>query len=88
MSTSQLNYCKRCVNKKFGDEGLICGLTMAKPTFTGTCPDFEPDKKVVKREDTRNEWSKNNSSVQWAAGGVVAIFIVFRLIRLIMRMME
>ncbi len=88
MSTNQLQYCKRCTNKKFGSTGIVCGLTMEKPTFSNTCPDFEPDTKVVKREVAEKEWSNSTKGLQIAGGAAVAIFIVFRIIRILMRMAE
>ena len=37
----RLEFCKKCANKKFDvKQGILCGLTGEKATFSGTCPDY------------------------------------------------
>jgi len=48
MSTVQ--QCKVCTNRKFNPSiGLICGLTMEKPTFTDRCDEGIYDEKEALR---------------------------------------
>ncbi|MBO6516551.1 MAG: hypothetical protein JJ975_08365 [Bacteroidia bacterium] len=82
---AQLDFCKRCTNKKFGSTGIVCGLTGQKPNFVATCPDFEPDTKVVKRENARKTWNSGSTGVT-AGVAVVVLVIVIRVILIIIRM--
>jgi len=44
MSTLQLQQCKVCTKRKFNPSiGLICGITMEKPSFEGKCSEGELD---------------------------------------------
>lgn len=44
MTSVQLQQCKVCTKRKFNPSiGLICGLTMEKPVFEGTCDQGELD---------------------------------------------
>ncbi len=44
MATMQLQQCKICTQRKFNPSiGLICGITMEKPSFSGTCEQGELD---------------------------------------------
>ncbi|MBD3637084.1 MAG: hypothetical protein HUJ25_07025 [Crocinitomicaceae bacterium] len=46
----QLETCKKCLNRAVSrKEGIVCGLTDAKPTFTDNCNEFELDPIQEKR---------------------------------------
>jgi hypothetical protein len=47
----QLQFCKKCTNRKMDFQGLICSLTGEKANFEETCPDF----KIDAAEETRLE---------------------------------
>lgn len=48
----QLETCKRCTNRTVTrDQGIVCGLTVAKPTFIDECRDYTEDAVQVKRLD-------------------------------------
>ncbi|KAB2807345.1 hypothetical protein [Phaeocystidibacter luteus] len=52
----RLEYCKVCENRKFRmEQGIICGLTMEKPTFEDECPTYEHDEvehqKLIKKAE-------------------------------------
>lgn len=41
----RLQFCKKCINRKFSREkGIICGLTGEYARFEDSCPDFKEDK--------------------------------------------
>lgn len=43
--------CKQCKNRSFDPaQGIICGLTKAKPTFETACKDFIGDEEIKTRE--------------------------------------
>lgn len=43
----RLVFCKQCHNRAFSQrQGIVCGLTSAKPGFEYQCPDFLPDEKM------------------------------------------
>jgi hypothetical protein len=51
----RIKYCKICTNRKMDfSVGLVCGLTLQKPTFEGTCPTFSLDQaeadRLIQRE--------------------------------------
>ena len=44
---SNIDTCKKCSNRKFDTkQGIVCGLTNAKPTFVSTCVEFIKDESV------------------------------------------
>ncbi|HMJ69103.1 MAG TPA: hypothetical protein VK508_09410 [Cyclobacteriaceae bacterium] len=46
----QLRYCKICTNRKMDfNTGLVCSLTMAKPTFDVKCVTFNLDEPEAQR---------------------------------------
>lgn len=85
----RLEICKQCQKRKFGENGLICSLTEAKPAFNGQCLDFETDQKAAQREiaaatykqqQGKEEGGKN--SYWWVIGVVLVIIrIIIRLAR-------
>jgi hypothetical protein len=47
----RIELCKTCSNRHFDQsQGIICGLTMAKPGFTNTCETFKKDENVTEAE--------------------------------------
>ena len=52
----RMPWCKTCSKEKFDlKQGVLCGLTQAKPAFEGTCPDYEVSaEKVVHYEKELN----------------------------------
>lgn len=49
----QLEICKNCMNRKMNlEKGLLCGLTMAKPTFANQCESFLVDQKMKEFNDS------------------------------------
>lgn len=47
----QIETCKSCSNRKFdSQQGILCSLTEAKPSFEDICPDFIQDEKIIKKE--------------------------------------
>jgi len=53
MSDYKIELCKKCVNRSFdSSQGIVCGLTNAKPTFQMTCQEFVKD---VAEEKKLNE---------------------------------
>jgi hypothetical protein len=54
MSDYKIELCKKCVNKSFdSSQGIVCGLTKAKPTFQMTCQDFVKDVAEERRLNER-----------------------------------
>lgn len=50
MSTFQIQQCKVCTKRSFDKSiGIVCGITMAKPTFEGKCTEGELDTKEAER---------------------------------------
>lgn len=44
---NKIDLCKKCQNRKFDlKQGVICGLTDAKPAFEEKCADFKADESV------------------------------------------
>ncbi|WP_046755067.1 hypothetical protein [Kordia jejudonensis] len=81
----QLEFCKKCVNKSFSSsQGIVCGLTNEKPTFTNTCPDFVKDDKEEKRIKEREAAmvagdyvdESGNSVSPWRTALSIIIFIL------------
>lgn len=96
-----MDYCKRCVNKKFGSTGIVCGLTDEKPSFTDSCPDFQLSEKVVKMERSEEYYAEQRDKDSfddpttdeqgrkkpaWIV--FVVILTIFKIIRMFMRNME
>lgn len=49
MTNDRLKYCKVCAHQKFDlEQGILCGLTQQKPSFTGTCEQFQESTKLKK----------------------------------------
>lgn len=47
----QIETCKSCSNRKFdSQQGILCSLTEAKPSFEDNCSDFIQDEKIIKRK--------------------------------------
>lgn len=60
----QLDYCKRCTERKFDpQQGTVCGLTMAKPTFEDQCVDFNQDPSVKAYQGAPLKPNKNRAKV-------------------------
>lgn len=56
MTTQQLQQCKVCTKRKFNPSvGLVCGLTMEKPSFTGSCDQGDLDDAEALRLQRLNE---------------------------------
>lgn len=56
MTTLQLQQCKVCTKRKFNPTiGLICGITMEKPNFSGTCDQGELDEAEALRLHRQKE---------------------------------
>ena len=52
---AQLNFCKKCLNKKLSlQTGIVCGLTNQKPTFEKECLEFKLDEDYVEVLDDVN----------------------------------
>ena len=46
--------CKICKHSKFDKScGIICGLTMAKPSFKGDCPNIVADEVLVQKKNEK-----------------------------------
>lgn len=59
----QLDLCKQCVNRTVSrSEGILCGLTDAKPDFEDHCPDYLVDEAQLKRQK-RYDKSFNSKSI-------------------------
>lgn len=66
----QLFFCKKCTNRKMDiNQGLLCGLTNEKATFTNTCSDFVEDKtiqtenqeeRIIYHSELENNFSDQN----------------------------
>lgn len=92
MSDYKIELCKKCVNKSFDStQGIVCGLTSAKPTFQMTCQDFVKDvaeeRRLNEREAAANasygfEDEQGRSTPVWKIVLNVIIFIVV-IVRLI-----
>lgn len=51
---TKLDYCESCTNRSFNpSKGLVCGLTMEKPQFLNTCPDYLKDLAAAERLEFR-----------------------------------
>lgn len=81
----QLDFCKKCVNKSFSSsEGIVCGLTDKKPTFSTTCPDFEKDvkeeRKIAQRKAIQDaeayDDAGNGGGSSWRTAFSIIIFIL------------
>lgn len=58
--------CKVCKNSKFDKScGIVCGLTMAKPTFKGNCPNIVADELLVRREQEKVVEEKKSNRGKW-----------------------
>lgn len=48
--SERLEHCIRCTHKGFdAQQGVVCGLTRLKPTFTESCPDYSPVDSIEKQ---------------------------------------
>lgn len=68
----RLKLCEVCSNRKFDpNSGLICGLTMLKPTFEGTCPDYNNDPfEAANRERHVQEFGEQLQGVTPVSAGI------------------
>ena len=77
----RLEVCKLCTNRTFDKNvGMVCSLTLAKPTFKSMCTDFNLDtKEYQKRVNEVIENGKNSKKKSvWAY--IVTAIIVLRII--------
>ena len=64
MLNEQLKLCRICLNRRMDAQtGLYCGLTNAKPAFTGTCIDFSVDQKEADYQIERERQAAAEESV-------------------------
>ncbi|UPQ79315.1 hypothetical protein M0M57_00395 [Flavobacterium azooxidireducens] len=85
----RLKFCKLCENQKYSAEGLVCGLTMQKPTFVDSCPEFNPSEKEMDRSLRQQESFSNEVAEESGSGWkniLWIIILIFAVIRIIMRM--
>jgi magnesium-transporting ATPase (P-type) len=64
----QIDTCKSCTKRKYdSQQGILCSLTDAKPTFENTCPDFQQDEKILNKEiEISQHTLPNQKSAKWA----------------------
>ncbi len=71
--------CKVCKNRSFSSrEGIICGLTNAKPSFIGKCQDFsqtEDNKDINKSSFTRSKSQFSDELSKWLFSYLVFIVL-------------
>ncbi len=77
----QYESCKRCTNRKMSrTEGILCGLTDAKPTFEDECPDYNEDEAQVARlerfEKQHNPEEVNKESIYRYLTAGIPLFLV------------
>jgi len=81
----QLVFCKQCNKRKFSDQGIVCSLTLRKPDFIESCPDFEIDPKEAQRISNLSndvEKEKSNNSIWVYIGiGLIVVRILLRMMR-------
>jgi hypothetical protein len=82
----QLETCKTCDNRTVSrSEGMLCGLTQAKPTFTDTCPSYVEDPIQAKRMERHNKQFNpkeinRETAIKALIGGIPLLGIGFFLI--------
>ena len=75
-----IDTCRKCKNQKFENtQGIICGLTNAKPTFEETCPEFIRNEEIKTIE---YKFTKPNDKRATAAMILVGIVLFFEIITL------
>ncbi len=83
----QLNFCKRCENRKFDpNTGIVCSLTLRKPDFVDNCKSFLQDPKEMQKLAARatvaqEEKSSGMSAWSYIVIGLIIVRILFRLMR-------
>ena len=51
-TSEMVKVCRTCKKRTFNPEqGIVCSLTNAKPTFGDECPELELDEEQLKREE-------------------------------------
>lgn len=72
----RLESCRLCLKRSFSlEDGVLCGLTGAKPAFEGECPDFEFD--VEERDRLENQRKREMDSFRLT--GFPAFYLYFAL---------
>ena len=73
--TDRLAQCKACKNRKFDPaSGLLCGLTMQKPTFEEeSCPNRVSNEMTIEEKKKWNKLAKRNTI---AISGLIAFFSI------------
>ena len=73
--TDRLAQCKACKNRKFDtSSGLLCGLTMQKPTFEEeSCPNRVSNEMTIEEKKKWNKLAKRNTI---AISGLIAFFSI------------
>ena len=81
----RLEVCKLCTNRTFDKNvGMVCSLTLAKPTFKSMCTDFNLDtKEYQKRVNEVIENGKNSKKKSVWAYIVTAIIVIRIIIKII-----
>ena len=71
----RLAQCKACKNRKFDpSSGLLCGLTMQKPTFEEeSCPNRVSNEMTIEEKKKWNKLAKRNTI---AISGLIAFFSI------------
>ena len=60
--TQRLAICESCKNKEFSPKsGVVCALTSEKPSFEGSCDQYDKDPKMIARAIRAEESRKNLS---------------------------
>ena len=77
----QYESCKRCTNRKMSrTEGILCGLTDAKPAFDDECPDYIEDAAQVARlqrfEKVHNREEVNKESIYRYLTAGIPLFLI------------
>jgi hypothetical protein len=72
----QLEFCSVCLKRDFDPkQGIVCGITSAKPEFVGSCEEYEENERAVYHEQQK----KNSLRADTKKGinrGRYALFIV------------
>ena len=77
----RLELCKICLNKKFDKhEGLVCSLTLKKPSFDNFCEDFDLDKKEHQKRQLSRKVEKSNTKSGW-----FYVILIIAIIRILIR---
>lgn len=89
----RIEICGTCTQRKFSDQGIVCGLTMEKPTFELNCPDFIVDERQMAKKikssaqldyDYLDKPVETQSSWKTVLSVIVFIIILVRIIARIM----